>query len=110
MMITRPEILRSEISKMEEELKCPLCLDFFTPPVRMTTCSHNYCQQCITMMNDIPWLCPECRTEQHQRPEELTRNRFLERTLENFINSRRDICAVHDMPKRLRKYYNRFNQ
>ena len=89
---------------MEEELKCPLCLDFFTPPVRITTCGHNYCQECLTMFTAIPWRCPVDQNEQKQSPDQLARNFFLERTLENFIKSRRNICGVHDMPKKLRKY------
>ena len=89
---------------MEEELKCPLCLDFFIPPVRITTCGHNYCQECLTMFTEIPWRCPVDQIEQQQSPEQLTRNYFLERTLENFNESRGNICATHNLPKRLRKY------
>ena len=43
-----PNVAHSRISKMEEELKCPVCLDFFKSPVRMTPCGHNYCQECLT--------------------------------------------------------------
>ena len=85
--------------KMEEELKCPLCLDFFKPPFRMTPCGHTFCQECLTGMTAMPWLCPVCRTEQQHRPEELARNFVLERTFEIFIN----ICTAHDLPKNLRK-------
>ena len=90
---------------MEEELKCPLCLDFFKSPVRITNCGHNYCQGCLKVMTTVPWLCPECRTEQQQTPEQLARNFFLEKTVENFIASRKNICASHGLPKKLRKYF-----
>ena len=90
---------------MEEELKCPLCLDFFKSPVRITNCGHNYCQGCLEVMTTVPWLCPECRTEQQQTPEQLARNFFLEKTVENFIASRKNICASHGLPKKLRKYF-----
>ena len=43
-----PNVAHSRISKMEEELKCPVCLDFFKSPVRMTPCGHNYCEECLT--------------------------------------------------------------
>ena len=99
---------KRKISKMEEELKCPVCLDFFKSPVRMTSCGHNYCQGCLIGIRPIPWLCPECRTEQQQGPEQLNRNFFLERSLENFIESRKKICVVHDLPKKLREYIKRF--
>lgn len=54
----------------------------------MTTCGHNYCQQCLAGMERIPWICPECRTEQRKRPEQLPRNFFLERTVQKFEESR----------------------
>ena len=91
---------------MEEEIKCSLCLDFFKSPARMTSCGHNYCQECLTGLATNPWHCPECRTEQQQRPEELARNYFLERTVEKFIESTKNICDVHNLPKKLRKYFN----
>ena len=90
--------------------QCALCLDFFTAPVRITNCGHNFCQQCLTEMNDTPWICPECRTEQQQRPEELTRNYFLEKTVGKYIASREDICDTHKLEKQFRKYLNRSNQ
>ena len=95
---------------MEEELKCPICLDFFTPPVRITTCGHNYCQECLRMFTQIPWRCPVDQIEQHQRLENLARNFFLERSLENFMESRRNICASHNLPKRLRKYFHPYHE
>ena len=101
-------IKKEKKSKMEEELNCPVCLDYFKSPVRITPCGHNYCQACLTGMLAIPWLCPECRTEIHQRPEQLARNFFLERTVKNYVESRRNICGVHDLSKKLRKYFKRF--
>ena len=95
-------------SEMEDELKCPVCLDFFNSPVCMTPCGHNYCRQCLAGMVDVPWLCPECRTEQQQRPDQLPRNFFLERTVQNYVESRRNICAIHELPKKLRKFFFKF--
>ena len=50
------------------------------------------------------WNCPECRTEQNQGLEQLARNFFLERTLEKYIESRKNWCAAHESTKKLRKY------
>ena len=75
----------------------------------MTNCGHNFCQECLSGMladadaGEDAWDCPECRTEQNQGPEHLARNFFLERTLEKFIETRKNLCAVHDSPKKLRK-------
>ena len=88
----------------EGDLKCALCLDFFTAPVHITNCGHNYCQQCLTGKFAAPWSCPECRTEQHQRPEQLIRNFVFEKIIGNYIASRKNICAAHNLQKKLRKY------
>ena len=97
----------------EEDLKCALCLDFFTAPVRITKCGHNFCQQCLTEMvpaGEATWPCPECRTEQNQAPEEQARNFFLEKTVEKFLSMRETMCAAHGSQKKLRKFFysNRF--
>ncbi|XP_014463753.1 E3 ubiquitin-protein ligase TRIM39 isoform X1 [Alligator mississippiensis] len=48
---------------LEDELSCPICLDYFKDPV-LLCCGHNFCQACITMV----WegleghvSCPQCR-------------------------------------------------
>ena len=91
-----------------EDLKCSLCLDFFTPPVYITTCGHSFCGECLTRMeaassDTMLFLCPECRSEQEQMPAELTQNFFLERAVEKFRNSRKYICTAHDLKMKLRK-------
>ena len=88
-----------------EDLLCSLCLDFFTPPVCITRCGHSFCVQSLTRMPAPTWQCPECRTDQNERPAGLTRNFFLERTVEKFKDSRKDNCSVHNLRKKLRKYY-----
>ena len=55
-------------------------------------------QECITRMGATPWDCPECRTEQQQRPEQMPRNFFLERRMNSFIESKKNICATHNLP------------
>ena len=95
----------TNIQRMEEEnFKCALCLDFFTAPVLMTNCGHNYCQECLTGMAETPWPCPVCRKEQHQSPDQLARNYFLEQTVQSFIETRKNICVVHDLKKKFRKF------
>ena len=102
---------REKIKKMQEQdLQCALCLDFFTSPVRITNCGHNFCQQCLIGMTETPWMCPECRTEQQQRPEQLARNFFLEKTVEKLLAKKQNICAAHDLLKKLRKYFYPFYQ
>ena len=53
---------------------------------------------------EVIWNCPECRTEQSEKPERLARNFFLERTVERFKDEKKNQCATHKSPKKLRKY------
>ena len=104
-----------KMEKFSEELICPLCMDLFTGNVRITKCGHNYCEGCLTAMisadedtwnYDGTWPCPECRTEQTEAPAELTRNYALERSVVNYKTSTENICAAHDLKKKLCEYFN----
>ncbi|KAA0717896.1 Zinc finger protein RFP [Triplophysa tibetana] len=52
-----------------EGLKCPVCVEPFTDPVRLP-CGHNFCQSCIRVVWNMddpetcgggPMFCPECQ-------------------------------------------------
>ena len=50
---------------LEEELKCPVCLEEFVEP-KCLSCSHTVCLQCLRNMaqNDVDYVrCPTCRYE-----------------------------------------------
>ena len=62
----------------------------FDPPVRITECGHNYCENCLTTHADgnKDWLCPESRQQHQKNPNQLTRNYFVEKAVESFILSK----------------------
>ncbi|XP_029453367.1 tripartite motif-containing protein 54 [Rhinatrema bivittatum] len=76
-------------------LSCPVCLEFFTPPVLVLSCSHNFCKQCVkqillsqncTHVNGS-FYCPVCRKVIHLRGKGangLQRNILAENILEKF--------------------------
>lgn len=52
-----------------EELKCPVCVEPFTDPIRLP-CGHKFCQSCIRAVWNMdgpetgrggPLFCPECQ-------------------------------------------------
>ena len=86
-----------------EDLTCFICLDYLRLPIRITRCGHSFCGQCLISMSATKWLCPECRVEQNQAPAELARNYVLERTVEKFKESKKNICTTHDLKKKLRE-------
>uniref|UniRef100_A0A8C1PIF2 Uncharacterized protein n=1 Tax=Cyprinus carpio TaxID=7962 RepID=A0A8C1PIF2_CYPCA len=59
----------ADMDAREEELKCPVCVEPFTDPVRLP-CGHNFCQTCIQVVWNMddpetsregPLFCPECQ-------------------------------------------------
>ncbi|XP_065272304.1 tripartite motif-containing protein 10-like [Emys orbicularis] len=53
------------VQGIQEETKCPICLEYLTDPVTMD-CGHNFCQGCISNYRDKweeygPLECPVCR-------------------------------------------------
>uniref|UniRef100_A0A8C3HM31 RING-type domain-containing protein n=1 Tax=Chrysemys picta bellii TaxID=8478 RepID=A0A8C3HM31_CHRPI len=53
------------VQGIQEETKCPICLEYLTDPVTMD-CGHNFCQGCISNYCDKweeygPLECPVCR-------------------------------------------------
>ena len=54
------------IKKLEEQLKCSICLDTFTDP-KLLQCFHVYCRQCLVPLVDrdqqghLGLTCPICR-------------------------------------------------
>ena len=74
-------------------------------------CGHNFCQNCLlTIINEEnEWLCPICRSEQSKRPDELMRNRLVERAVESFNaslsqNEATSLCSDHNLAFSLCKF------
>merc|ERR1711953_272711 len=79
-----------------EDLTCSICLDIFTPPILMTDhCGHNFCHACISnfIADQENWNCPECRSEQTKQPDNLVRNRLVEKAVKQFYASQD--CLQH---------------
>ncbi|XP_067388446.1 E3 ubiquitin-protein ligase TRIM68-like [Emydura macquarii macquarii] len=55
------------VQEIQEETKCPICLEYLTDPVTIH-CGHNFCRVCITQHWETwtegdydPLCCPSCR-------------------------------------------------
>ena len=35
------------MSKAKDDFSCPICLDILKPPIRITNCGHNFCEECL---------------------------------------------------------------
>ncbi|XP_057681517.1 E3 ubiquitin-protein ligase TRIM39-like [Corythoichthys intestinalis] len=82
--------------RLEEDLRCPTCLDIFKDPV-MLPCGHNYCRACLQKWKDVGQRsCPLCRTA--FRSMDTPPNLALRNMCENFLRATiesKDICSLH---------------
>uniref|UniRef100_A0A452H9P3 Tripartite motif containing 10 n=1 Tax=Gopherus agassizii TaxID=38772 RepID=A0A452H9P3_9SAUR len=72
----------SPLESLQEEARCPVCLEYFTEPVTLE-CGHNFCRACISQCregSDTAASCPQCRETVQQR--NLRPNRQLANVVE----------------------------
>ncbi|XP_067169725.1 zinc finger protein RFP [Apteryx mantelli] len=90
--------------KIQEEAKCPICLEYFTDPVS-AECGHNFCCVCIIQFCDTGEgeygrvECPLCRA--NIREETLRPNWDLARVTEcvktlNIKQREENLCPKHN--------------
>ncbi|XP_078497886.1 E3 ubiquitin-protein ligase TRIM39-like [Lissotriton helveticus] len=54
----------AQLGNLQEEATCSICLEYFTDPVILIDCGHNFCRSCITQSwegRDGNFPCPQCR-------------------------------------------------
>jgi len=54
------EFLLVEHEAISTYLRCPICTNLFTSPLRLH-CGHSFCQSCIGTWMERENTCPECR-------------------------------------------------
>ncbi len=61
-MAEKPSAAQEALSKVEDQLSCPVCLEDYTNP-RLLSCFHVYCQHCLDRMvvQQGQLECPKCR-------------------------------------------------
>ena len=75
-------------------------------------CGHDFCHDCLLRIigDDNEWLCPECRSEQSKKPDQLMRNRRVEAVVESFHatvteNEMKKLCSHHNLEMSLCKFF-----
>ena len=103
----------ASIDKLEELIKCPVCLETCTTP-RILNCSHVYCQKCLIGLvernqeaqgHHLP--CPECRevTPMPARGVAGLRSARLANSLIEFLGHAKEADAVktHHCPEHMKE-------
>ena len=65
-MAEKSSAAKEALTKVEDQLTCPVCLDPYIQP-RLLTCFHVYCEHCLDKMvssyeeSQLSVTCPKCR-------------------------------------------------
>ncbi|XP_076137887.1 E3 ubiquitin-protein ligase TRIM50-like [Alosa pseudoharengus] len=95
---------RPSMASLEDQLRCPVCLEVFTEPL-MLECGHSYCRSCVRSMDLDPLgqlQCPVCRCSVDGLSPPL--NHSLARLVESLREVNRpgdvpsDNCPQHHNP------------
>ncbi|XP_053106589.1 zinc finger protein RFP-like [Hemicordylus capensis] len=95
-----------------DEATCSICLEYFSDPVIIPECGHNFCQACLTQCwrePDTETSCPQCRETIPQR--NFIPNRQLKSVVEiakklslqrvNREEGEEKVCEKHREPLKL---------
>ncbi|RKP26257.1 hypothetical protein SYNPS1DRAFT_28046 [Syncephalis pseudoplumigaleata] len=51
----------SNLTELDQRLRCPICKEFFKAAVMFTECAHSFCSLCIRRSISAEGVCPVCR-------------------------------------------------
>ncbi|XP_056156848.1 E3 ubiquitin/ISG15 ligase TRIM25 [Lampris incognitus] len=85
-----------ELSVLQEELTCPVCLDVYRDP-HLLPCGHNFCLTCLRRLKRQAergrFRCPECR-DSHRISTSFQKNFKLANIAEDFRRRGRAFTAT----------------
>ncbi|XP_077407348.1 E3 ubiquitin-protein ligase TRIM35-like [Vanacampus margaritifer] len=90
-------------SRVEDDLKCPTCLEIFQDPVFLP-CGHSFCRACVQQwwQEKRDGSCPACRKK--CRSEDVPSNLALKNACETFKQASVEsdnICILHQEERKL---------
>ncbi|KAJ1679617.1 E3 ubiquitin-protein ligase rad18 [Spiromyces aspiralis] len=80
-----PEAL-PHLHQLDAHLRCPICKEYFTTAMMLTSCGHNFCSLCIRRYLTTEKKCPSCRKSVDD--SELLPNRLIDSITRSFRSNR----------------------
>ncbi|KAI8333548.1 hypothetical protein BC941DRAFT_401057 [Chlamydoabsidia padenii] len=83
-----------ELQTLDENLRCPICKEFYDTAMILSTCSHSFCAMCIRRSLAAEQCCPKCRAPSHD--SNLHNNYDLDNVISAWKISRNKILALEN--------------
>ncbi|KAJ2502952.1 E3 ubiquitin-protein ligase rad18 [Coemansia sp. RSA 1972] len=77
------------LRQLDQQLRCPICKEYFTTAMVATTCGHTFCSLCVRRCLNQETICPSCRAPLTE--SELHPNRLVDNLLRTFRAGRQQI-------------------
>ncbi|CAO3630942.1 unnamed protein product [Mucor fragilis] len=76
----------TQLSMLDEHLRCPICKEIFDATMLLSTCSHSFCALCIRRSLSTEQICPKCRKPAYE--SNLIHNYDLDNVVRQWRESR----------------------
>ncbi|KAJ2258487.1 E3 ubiquitin-protein ligase rad18 [Coemansia sp. RSA 454] len=77
------------LRQLDQQLRCPICKEYFTTAMVATSCGHTFCSLCVRRCLNQETICPSCRAPLTE--SELHPNRLVDNLLRTFRSGRQQI-------------------
>ncbi|KAK4521719.1 uncharacterized protein ATC70_004253 [Mucor velutinosus] len=82
----------TQLSTLDEHLRCPICKEIFDATMLLSTCSHSFCALCIRRSLSTEQICPKCRKPAYE--SNLIHNYDLDNVVRQWRESRQFLIAL----------------
>ncbi|SAM09336.1 hypothetical protein [Absidia glauca] len=87
----------SHLQTLDENLRCPICKEFYDTAMILSTCSHSFCAICIRRSLASEQCCPKCRTPSHD--SNLHNNYDMDNVIHAWKQSRKTILDLEALDR-----------
>jgi len=74
---------------VQNELECPVCMEYLYPCLTLVPCMHNFCNTCVADFSKKGKVCPQCRGEFTETKKNIVLNNLIEGIMNSDPNIRK---------------------